>query len=691
MSRVSLAALSALIALSACTKSSKPVEPEAPPKPDPDLVQKLGQISALATGLAPPQEKLAEEAEKIAQGKDTLDAFIDRTLDDRRFGETMASVILRPGPWLSPAGVAMHMWIKQSPIGPKGEPVFHLFDPCKPNEIEKVHPWWAPSETVLICKDSYQPDRFTFDAKNDIHCDSNYSLSNVPVPLPKCGCGPNMIRCFKDPDQVNEYMNSMAKENVDTFALVVNEDKPVSEAFLQNETIRDRKAEAMYRRVDVERGVLPPSAFVDFVNSKEWPEAGKLAPRHEEKPGQHAGVFTTVATHADFNLRERMMLYESILWCTGVSSVEVTAEAIRATGATNLRAGDGWQHLAAQPVCGTCHARMDYGMQFFLGFSEVRRRQHYDPKDQLNTVGKVFLNDAKDLRGEGPLSPHGFVEIAVQQPEFKQCMAERVTGHVFSYKATPSDREAVKKAFSKRGSLKDAMKTALELYLARGADTVAATPMHKGTLKTAALATGDSLQVTPKLAKLVDQHCLSCHDEGAGRFDQQALPRELLTRMLSNVAFGVMPEDEPGGLPMDERQQFANEIITSLFKDEADQALAQSYYDHWMRALPVHASQTATATIFARAKNSSTDDVPAPLRWRWPNSAFYDAQSPEVFQLTPAFATSLGLDALKACKSAHKQGAELDACLDRATDPSVVVRDAFSPTRSATASADKMK
>jgi hypothetical protein len=130
----------------------------------------------------------------------------------------------------------------------------------------------------------------------------------------------------------------------------------------------------------------------------------------------------------------------SILWCSDRSSHGATAEAIYGLGVTDLRNGDGWPKLAAMPSCTDCHARLDYGMQFFRGFASSYDSLFAGRELVAPGTGPLYGNDVSDLRGHADLTPAGFARLAVAQPELATCAVQRVSR--YDHRLAPPRRPA---------------------------------------------------------------------------------------------------------------------------------------------------------------------------------------------------------------------------------------------------------
>src|SRR5207244_451073 len=102
------------------------------------------------------------------------------------------------------------------------------------------------------------------------------------------GCGKQLIRCFPSIELADSVKRSLLAEVKNTIGGVIASGRPLSDAFTSNATFRDGLAEGEYQRWRLEAGEI-----AEFPDLSRWPRDGKLAPRYESKPGQHAGVLTT--------------------------------------------------------------------------------------------------------------------------------------------------------------------------------------------------------------------------------------------------------------------------------------------------------------------------------------------------------------------------------------------------------------
>jgi hypothetical protein len=533
--------------------------------------------------------------------------------------------------------------------------VYYLRKPCSPREAVEVRPWWERARTVRVCPDSYRPD--VLHDPQGRYCGGSYlNASYSPV----CGCGPALAFCWRDPEQLDEVGASLKREALDTAAAVVGADRPLAAIFADNETVRDRNAEFIYRRWAIANGADP--GILDDLAA--WPQAPIRARRAERFPGQHAGVLTTERfLYQSSGPRDRMKDYEAMLWCTDVNSVRVTAEAIFALGSHgDLREGERGMELAHRPVCTDCHARLDYAMQFFDVWPAAYRSTNLVATSAHPTeVGRMYVRDADDLRGEAPRTPLRWARLATAQPEFATCMGERVLDHVLGGAAAPEDASRLAAIFARSGGrLAPMVAYALERYGERRLQLLARpsppgdTPVHP--------ALGGS-----RLGALVADSCLGCHDAGLEKPDLSAavLEPELTAKMLDRVAFGVMPPP-PRRLDPQARVALVRELLRATRLD--GDAAAASHYLAGTDPITAHRQDVLLGIIDARA------GAPGGVRWDTPELGALDKDR----GLTPNIAAIAGLEALASCRRAGHAGDALRRCI-RASASGDVVSDRAMP------------
>jgi cytochrome c553 len=350
-----------------------------------------------------------------------------------------------------------------------------------------------------------------------------------------------------------------------------------------------------------------------------------------------------------------------ILWCAGVKSSHVTADAVNGLKALDLRQGEGWRDLAKMPVCTDCHARLDYGVQFFAGYQSVIHAVDVEPSRHHDGEGPLYRDDITDPIGTGPLTPHGFVELVVAQPEYERCIVRDVVEHVFGDDIAPEDRDALATSFHAHRALRPVMREALVRYARRRWDSSTA-PAPAPTV--AANASGARIVLAAPLRARVASACGDCHDHPDNRVDLLApdLPREVVVTMLTQVAFGIMPAN--GALPEAQRRAFASDLIATLWSAPGDRDAALRLFGDRMRAERAHRPLTVLDTI---ARPLATQQIGAALE--------EDRIPAQLDVITPGYTAAIAIEALDLCKAAHVASDDLATCATRALSPTRLLVD----------------
>jgi hypothetical protein len=467
-----------------------------------------------------------------------------------------------------------------------------------------------------------------------------------------------------------------------TTEYVVANDLPMATLFTGNSTFRDRNVELYYRRQKIgalalerakrelrDLGTWPeaPSGYDDPAPADlgRWPAGGKWAPRPEVKPGQHAGVLTTPQIlHWLPDRRQRQRAYYEIMWCNLRNNFGATTQKVLELNTTgnNFFAHDSWKELAHTELCTNCHARLDYGFQFFHGYPDSRASTHYNPALQLAGSGPLYGRDIKDLRGNAPLTPVGFAKLATDQPDFKGCMASQFVNYVLGERASADDILAIETAVAEKKTFKAAMKVALVRYAASWRMPAAA-PVPSVAVEPG---TGSGIAVGPALRKKLDDHCVDCHDgspnggAGAPPLDFRGeLSRATLVRMTDQAAFGMMPKDHP--LEPTLRGEVVGLMIDTLWADPAARTEARSYYLGRSRGMPAQQIDNALHAIDHLAQAPTGGTWGALERGIWSDQA----------TITPGFLAITGLEAVRACSHGDRP---LQVCLEQTTAMKVLSR-----------------
>lgn len=620
----------------------------------------VSDLTILAHGRPPPPEDADRAAAAIAEGRLDVDTLIEDLLEAPRLGAVAKSVVVTPSGVIKSGQPVPRATLRTVQVEGKG--VYTLGRTCTLEDSVKVRPWWRTKGTVRVCNHAYRPDVLV--SEDGRMCGASTML---PGGAEGCGCGPRLMWCVRNDKQRTAMLASLRAEVDDTVAFVVNHDLPLEQLFLMNATVRDRYVETIYRRSAVAAGADP-----DILDARDHPSTPTLLPRDDLIEGQHAGILTAAGLiFTSDALRGVMRDYYSHLWCARTSSSGVTTERVMNLGVVDLRVGDGWQQLAAMDICTDCHARLDYGMQFFAGYPSSTMGIDFRPDQALDGAGPLYSKHIGDQRGVDALTPQGFARLALTQPEFGECMAEKVVGHVLGDRATPDDRDAVLLAFEDEHTYKAMMRIALQRFAAHATTPAGATDSDPVRPPRAGLAdhaddsgvVEDGVALPMELVRSVDNHCAHCHD-GIDLVDLTGthLPASTVNFMLEQVAFGSMPLG-PSEFTVHDRDAFVEAAITTLWPEPAAQEEARAFFASGQMAHATHRFRAATNTVATRAEVSKIKYM----------RGLQTTVEPRDRSFTPGMATSIGLVALEACKSAGNTGDDLRACVLDASKPEHVL------------------
>lgn len=637
--------------------------PSSTPKgADPRLVKLSEDLQLFATGDAL-REKDRASAIKAVTGNDAdVEAWVDGLLSGKmsnRFAKDL--VVSATSPVKDRHPMHYNNVLKTKSVD--GSKVHYLRRPCAAGEAVPVIPWWDEAgETILVCPEAYRPEVKT----DDVGRTCGASMLD-PSDNDTCGCGPMLVYCLRDKKQRSAFKSDMVEEVQNTVGYVVNKDLPIEEAFTMNASVHSLASEYLYRRARVVSGEDATTLF-----PIKGYDGTELRPRHEQVPGQHAGVLSTpMMLYASDALRGVMRNYFEYLWCTGVARSNVETEAVLALKKVDLRVGDGWKDLASMPICTDCHAKLDYGMQFFWGYPSSTMGVDFNIANIRHGDGPLYGDSIKDHRGDAPQTPAGFAKLVTTQPEFAACMTKKVVDHVFNGTATNADVNVVTKAFDETHKVKATLKAAMVRYAKRVRKEVKDGPPKAPSMKPEAppaARTGDQIAVSPALQKLLHRHCRDCH----GKDDPLPLSGPTLSErdmawILDRVAFGAMPKGVEG-IDDETRRAFVVESASALFPNEDDRRDAIHFYANMLKAAPTHRFFSAIENVRA-----TVDDDVGGFRPSGTESAV--AQSLQAY--SPGLALSQAVTAMAACgKAAKERGTDPEknraACVEAATRPSVV-------------------
>lgn len=617
---------------------------------DPELLRTL---AILATRKLSAPRQLDDARARLDAGQLTMPAYIDSLLTQPEFSRDVVPIITFRGLLTMGNQIAGYVLehTEQSP------PVYYMHKPCKPGKAVTVRPWWDLEHPVKICPDSYKPDKWTADRAGsalELPCKSGMAEDRG------CGCGPNLIRCFPSKDRYRQLQSSMRDEVRQTAAYVAGQRMPLDALFVTNETWRDRDVELFQQLQTIEeRKIRNPEPILREAWS--WPAEGKWAPREDLAPGQNAGLLTAAQIINFFpDRRQRMTTIYDVMYCDEPDSAGATPELVSkiaggSQGSASFQISqDHWKELAGRPICTNCHARLDYGLQFFHGFDNVEVRGYFSPALQYTTRGPLYVRNIDDPRGEGPLTPQGFAHLTIAQPEHARCFARDFAEYVLAGRATANHVDRLAARF------KPGQTTAQELMRAALLELVDQWPkLDPGAPARRAPggAAGDGDVAVPAAVRTqLDLRCADCHDgtsPDVPDFSTPVLARATALHMLDAVAFGVMPK---GGALVDaDRAAVIEPLIDSLWSGP-DAAAARGYYLDRMRALPAYRPEVIFSLVHQRA------GATAPIDWR----AMELSTRPSAEQASPGLVTEVALDAIEACRQRGGSRSELDACIANA-------------------------
>lgn len=294
--------------------------------------------------------------------------------------------------------------------------------PCPELELQRVRPWWNPAVEVWICRDDYLPKILS---DGEISCDTAFSERT------RCGCGPNLMFCGTK-EIKGKLIDASLEEWRLTLKYVTESDRPLSDLLRMNSTVRSGFADLYYHRVEffLTGKFVPPD--VDRPPS--------LQPRSALFQG---GILSTPG--GLFSDGQRAMvaaIWEGYLCAPLISQNVSTHLLLEATrNQPNLR-NQSLIGLASTEGCQNCHAKLEYGQRFLAGWQNYHYGSHYVPSVAAETpTARMYVRDHHDLRGEVPATLASLGLMITSQPEFVQCMVERVQNFVYEGNVVPFEVE----------------------------------------------------------------------------------------------------------------------------------------------------------------------------------------------------------------------------------------------------------
>lgn len=591
MRTLTLLLVTALFATS-CEPSSpsQPATAQTSPAANPKLVDLAHDLALITTGSVATADDLAALG-KAGYSSAAFTKLIDDLLHRPQLGG-IAQQVLRIG--ASTRSLFPVATLKT--VEADGATIYYLHEPCTRKEAVSVRPWWDLSKQVLVCPTSYRPT--VFKSSDVSYCSG--TIGSPKIADSPCGCGPNLLRCVRDGNDLGMIGEAMMNETTDTISYIVDHDLPLDTLFSSRESFRSGVAELWYQKWLVEDGWA--KGLEDLPDWRTWPKEGKWAPRPQARAEEHAGILTNLGYPQIWDSqRMRLYTYFQLLWCAEGDSRRVETAAVLDVGkhtGQNLRGLVKENELAAREGCGDCHARIDYGAQFFAGDQWSHKVDHYLARAQLDTPGPMYMQNLQDPRGSNRRNPVGFVELALKQPEYPRCMSKRVLAHVFGDEALAlsSLDASLQEIVKQRGNFRALLRPALEEYKNRELTRRLAPPARVDVAHAS-------------LTELADARCSDCHDgdkTAPGRMiaggaqwcaaGGDACRRDAI-RMMASVAYGEMPKGDP--LPDDERAKMVEALAPIAYPDPAARKHAIDFFVADRAERNTHSTRAVLARIKA--------------------------------------------------------------------------------------------
>jgi hypothetical protein len=601
--------------LFACSSSS--TKPTGVPAPVRDTKVELAQdLAMLATG-TPATAADLKKLRDAGFSRDAYRSYIAELVQRPGLGSIAPSVLRVKTPLFQSVARSGAV-LKQDKAG-----IYYTSKPCAPEQAVQVKPWWDLTSTVQVCADSYRPDVFW---AGDNAC-SGLSISPSRPNTP-CGCGPNLVRCFKSAAELEAAQASVAEERRASLGYVANKNLPIQDMFASNASFRQPITEFLYQRWRIEnKEVASLEALPDW---RKWPQDGQWAERYELRPGQHAGIFTSPNTFD--TVRQRLVELYDIVLCIKPDSSNVTTAALlqveEKAGANLRKSRAGWQELASRAVCTNCHARMDYGAQFFSGWQWWYLSTHFNASEQVDAESPMYIENIEDQRGTAKRNPAALMGLLLEQPEFAACMASDFKRYAFGSRLSADLQgldDELQQIVQRRGTFRELMTTTLQHYLDRALATQATPP-------------GDSGDVVA----FVDEHCGACHNKGDGTTpgailagaqwcsDPKTCSRIAIDTIVS-ITFDRMPKDRP--LSSVHKQWLTESLASKAWPDPQARAEAMRYFRDVPNARAVHETKTLMRKAMEHGK---------------PQTKVPDVAPNETF--STGLAAVLGVTAASVCK-----------------------------------------
>ena len=201
-------------------------------------VELAHDLSMLAVGHPASAEELSQLAAD-GYSQEAFSDFIHALVRKSEFATVVTDVLKLHGSAFRQVGAMTPL---QSAVI-SGEEVYYTRQPCEPGEIEPVRPWWDLDDTVLVCRDTHRPE--VIQTEEGHYCSGLWASTAVDTP---CGCGPNLMRCYRGSEDTQGITQGLAHEMSATVSHVIAEDMPLQRLFDSQASFRNGWGQLIYLR-----------------------------------------------------------------------------------------------------------------------------------------------------------------------------------------------------------------------------------------------------------------------------------------------------------------------------------------------------------------------------------------------------------------------------------------------------------
>jgi hypothetical protein len=167
------------------------------------------------------------------------------------------------------------------------------------------------------------------------------------------------------------------------------------------------------------------------------------------------------------------------------------------------------------------------------------------------------------------------------------------------------------------------------------------------------------------LRRRLEASCKRCHGEDEhGFLSGEPVRRAVVEKMLVEVAWRGMPR-APAAMDAAERRAVVRGLVRALWSDAPTREEALRYFETGLATLPVHRG-SALARMVERRAGARDEEAAA---WTFSDEARHGETT-----YSPGFAVTFAYVALRMCKAAGHEGAELEECMQRAAGGDVAVK-----------------